>query len=263
MKNTTYTISGQETASVFRFGYIEGPLPTSNSQSLKAYGVTRTSSPGYATLTTSSDATYIVIQISATVLRTLNVQIEFGPTATKYEAYRKLPVGENWSDIAGTVYWGTYDPINGKLFDRSVYRTFSGGSDEAWEASTDSSSNSKYFRIPVGDFGSIDPLGNGGMLCDQYSRTDLSESTTDVGFEAYSSYVFNKSFVGIRPENVKDMTLAQFKALLASNPITVCYQVTTPPVEYNLTPDRTRQFFGQNNIWSDSGDTSLTYWQHN
>ena len=264
MPNTTYTVSLQGTTTVFRAAYITGELPTNNSQSYTAYDATRNGTgPGSIKVTTGANATYIVIQIGAVVLRTSDLQIEFGAVATSYVPYRKEDHSVDWTSEAGTVYWGTYDQINGKLFDGSVCRTFSGGNDEAWEASTNSSSNSKYFRIPVGDFGSIDPLGGGGMLCDQYSRTDLSESTTGVGFEAYSSNTYNKAFVGIRPENVKDMTLAQFKALLAENPITVCYQIATPPVEYSLTPDRTRQFFGQNNIWSDSGDISLTYWQHN
>ena len=261
MPNTTYTVSIQGTASVFRAGYIKDALPTNNSQTSQTYSTTRTSGPNSIVITTDSDATYIVVQIGASLLRISDLQIEFGAVGTPYVPYRKEDHSVDWTSEAGTVYWGTLNLTTGKLLVNSVYTTYDGSNDEAWEATTTSAINSKYFRIPIGNEGEIID-GEDNCLCDHYPYTLLSSSTTAVGFRAYNSSTTHKAHVGIRPNDVRDMNLTQFRALLASSPVTVCYQLTTP-VEYNLTPAQMHAFLGQNNIWTDSGDITLVYWKHN
>ena len=262
LPNTTYTVSIQGTTTVFRAAYITGELPTSNSQEYVAYDATRDGSgPGSIKVTTGADATYIVVQVGAQSLRIADMQIEFGSTATAYEAFRGGTFSYDWTSGAGTIYYGTLDVKTGVLTDYSAIRTLSGGSDEAWEASTNSSLNAKYFRLAVGDEGDV-MQDEGYCVCDHYAFTILSSSTTSVGFRVYNSTTLHKAYIGIRPENVKDMTLNQFKALLADSPVTVCYQLTSGTT-HQLTPNQIRAFLGRNNMSADAGTLTVHYWKHN
>lgn len=87
--STQYTVScSNPNISIFRVGDIaENPIPESTA--CQARNVTRLSTDGAITITTSDDATYIVIQINQAVVdaKSANLQIEYGDTATEYAPY--------------------------------------------------------------------------------------------------------------------------------------------------------------------------------
>lgn len=89
--STTYTIStSNSSVGIFRVGYITVALPTSTSVSPQLYDITRMTQAGAVTLTTSSDATYIIVQISASLIRTADLMIEVGSTASTYVPYANI-----------------------------------------------------------------------------------------------------------------------------------------------------------------------------
>lgn len=53
-------------------------------------------------------------------------------------------------------------------------------------------------------------------------------------------------------------TLAKWNNYLASNPMQLVYELATPQT-YQLTPTQIQTLIGQNNVWADCGDTSVTY----
>ena len=53
-------------------------------------------------------------------------------------------------------------------------------------------------------------------------------------------------------------SVASWKTWLASNNVQFCYKLATP-IEIQLTPHELTTLLGTNNIWSDSGEVSVTY----
>ena len=53
-------------------------------------------------------------------------------------------------------------------------------------------------------------------------------------------------------------TLETLNAYLSANPLTIVYPLANP-VEYQLTPQQLDTLYGVNNVWSDCGDTTLSY----
>ena len=53
-------------------------------------------------------------------------------------------------------------------------------------------------------------------------------------------------------------TKAEFLEWLSENPMHLVYELATP-VTYQLTPQEIKTLLGVNNIWSDAGNTAVTY----
>ena len=49
-----------------------------------------------------------------------------------------------------------------------------------------------------------------------------------------------------------------FQAYLAEHPLELCYPLAAP-IEYVLTPTDVATLLGTNNIWADTGDSSVHY----
>ena len=61
-------------------------------------------------------------------------------------------------------------------------------------------------------------------------------------------------YVQVRNSNYTDATT--FKT--AMNGVQLCYELATPQT-YQLTPQQIQTLYGDNNVWADSGDVSITY----
>lgn len=72
------------------------------------------------------------------------------------------------------------------------------------------------------------------------------ESTTYQSAHYYVSENLDAAFISL-PNSTPENTVVQVCAKLAE------------PIEYTLTPQEVKTYLGQNNIWSDTGDTEVTY----
>lgn len=99
-----------------------------------------------------------------------------------------------------------------------------------WRYNAQDGIDTNYYLAVIGERGVY-----AERICasSHYENTRLSSLTTGVGIDVYNSAAFGGFVVGIRPENVVDMTLYDFKALIAENPITLKYSLLVPE-EYDL-----------------------------
>lgn len=157
--------------------------------------------------------------------------------------------------LGQTVYGGTLDVTNGTLMVDRAMITLDGSNDEAWSV-VYQGRNNQYFRSPVGEFGFI---VDDDVLSNIYTRAVISTSTTVVGINIINSSSYNVSQISVRPVDVSSMTIADFRAQLAENPLQVVYRLSTPIV-FDLDPVTISTISGQtNNVWADAGDVVVTY----
>ena len=179
-------------------------------------------------------------------------------SAEQFVPYEGTRYTVDWTDEAGTVYGGTLDVTTGLLTVTDVLFTFNGT--ENWlEAG---SGTGKFFRYKLGGVDSFVVLTGLTALCNRYSMVAIP-STTNVGFSEVRSTSYNGYFVYLRPADVADITVDQFKAMLADwDANGAPLQVTAKPAQpatYQLTPTEIDTLLGENNIWSNAGDVEVTY----
>lgn len=148
---------------------------------------------------------------------------------------------------AGTVYGGTLDVTTGKLtVDRAVH-TYDGAFAEGWAADT-----SRPNRFSCTDTRIV----SSGVYTDNISNYLPS---SEWGTTNYTFALRANGTVYVRLNgNAAQMTVDEFKAYLAANPLTVCYKLATPVV-YDLAPTEVTTLLGTNNIWADCGDSTVEY----
>lgn len=212
-------------------------------------------SSGIAGITyTPATDTLGVIRLWSTglTLDGINFLLELGSTATAYEPYTGQTVNVQFPSEAGTVYGGTLDVINGVLTAETVYREFDGSSDEAWEGTGASGTTSQVFLLPWADVRGATFDGK-TIICNQALETDSSGDPA-YGFCKNSSVHYNIR-VNIMPTAV---LLTEFRAYLSQHPLQIVCPLVTP-LTYQLTPQQISTLRGENNIWSDAGDVTVTY----
>lgn len=148
---------------------------------------------------------------------------------------------------AGTVYGGTLDVTTGVLtVDRKAVLINS----LTWTAGT--ASGRTYFRSNVADKVWI---GSG-------QGYPLVSSNIEYGGNYTVANMPNPSICQAPNSNelrIYDSTISTVSDMLSKYGTgQVCYYLATP-IEYNLTPTEVRTLLGANNIWSDTGDTTVEY----
>lgn len=99
---------------------------------------------------------------------------------------------------------------------------------EDWNPGIGSSNEHEYYYLHLGDYGSV--IGH-QVICDKYIQAEINSANTVVAIDVINSTGRNEAVLMIRPVNVASMTIAQFKALLASSPVTVEYGINAPTTE--------------------------------
>ena len=148
----------------------------------------------------------------------------------------------------GTVYGGTLDVTTGVL---TVDRRYTTVGNE--NVTTVSGSNYSNFQI---------------TLASGYKSKNASSEIVSISsaFKGYSfnaapssgdNYVFATAG-NLRIKNTANAALGadEWKALMAS--VELCYLLATPTT-YQLTPTEVSTLLGANNIWADTGDTTVNY----
>ncbi len=181
-----------------------------------------------------------------------DVQLETGLSATTYEAYTSLPIAVSWQSEAGTVYGGTVDVVTGVLTAMDVIAEYDGSSDESWTVIP--STNRAY--ISAADIKTDTPDSQIGIVASNqykpgtYNGVHVTRICSRYGIAQIN--VFDLALI------TADSTQATWKAHLAQSPLQVVYPLAEPQT-YQLTPQQIETIVGQNNVWVDTGDVSVTY----
>lgn len=177
---------------------------------------------------------YVFLQVNPNTVhdRTAYVQIEKGSTATEYEPY----AGENFAvDFGQTVYGGSVDWQTGELVIDRAGVVLDGS--EEWNLEYENSwYTAKQYQDcvsgPVKVVSSMFP-------CKQTGHADTGNNI----------YISSSKRINVQTDAVAH-TVDAFKALLAANPLTVVYPITTPII-IQLTPWQIKQLEGMNTLYGD------------
>lgn len=158
-----------------------------------------------------------------------------------------------------TVYGGTltiYEDGTGELVADRVKKLFTGATSEVWQV-----------HSGIASWFYIDGAFDGAYLNNDEANYALSN--------LYSQYWYrdaantpNMKFAlgtvnisGVQRLAVKDTrftAVADFKTELNTNNLEFVYKLATP-VTYTLTAEQITTLLGENNVWTDTGDTEITY----
>lgn len=183
---------------------------------------------------------------SITSFSDFNYQIEVGSTATNYEPYIGNIISVDWTDEAGTIYGGKLDVLTGKLTVSKKKIIFNGS--EGWGRYD--AYNGYYIKIS--------DMQSGERL--KGISNYLTRSTTSAKDQknAFWLGVNNSNLYIIGVHDSMGATIEDFKSYLNTNNLEVVYPLAEP-IEIQLTPIEVNSLLGQNNIFADTGDTSVEY----
>lgn len=248
LPNTTYTITGYSNdIGLYRFATIrEGSLPTTSSQTaINAYQIVEFSS--YAdigkayTFTTDSQATYIIVQVSAS---RINDFVDNGNVAQSVSV--TIALGQ-------TVYGGYLDVTSGVLTITHGMTVYDGSSDEGWEYLPSAAgfviTNSNFSGNFVQGISNLFPI-----------RTS-SETWTDYTSIRYGFGGSNPSRLGVFKATtfISGVTdVATWKTWLSNNNLMCVYKLATPTT-VQLSSNQIATILGQNNILADTGDIDVEF----
>ena len=180
------------------------------------------------------------------------IQLELGSTASAYEPYQ----GNTYTITLGdTVYGGQLDVTAGKL--TATMAMVDMGTIAFSKSAATSSSGGSVFTIPVSSVG----LGMAerarytpnNILSDVYKTA--STSTWWISELPDLTMLINKNALIIADSRYSNA--ADFRAAVSG--VQLCYELATP-FEITLTPTQIDMLQGENNLWSDAGDSTLTYY---
>ena len=251
--NGTYTMStttplNNGSANLFFFaGQVTSGASTGTNGVSNGVPRTVTTTNGYLTV-----CDRILNNQSAYDPRNFKTQIELGSTATTYEPYN----GNTYTistGSAGTVYGGTLDVTTGKLTVTSVMDTLTSSSSISGNGTLTyggiqilyTPSQTKKYAPTSSDRGH-------GLLSNRFA-TGISQSATEGyvnGREGNGNIYFNM------PSTVTTVALAQ--TWFGNNNTQIVYELATP-LTYDLTAQEIDTLLGTNNVWSDSGQTTVIY----
>ena len=228
--------------------YIHGTMDLFYYDSSKAYignsvGVSNT------TFTASAKCRYIRFRCPTTYGTTYNndISINYPATDTVYHAGHVQTVT---IALGSTYYGGTLDALTGTLtVDRA---SFTWGTGESTRLS-----NSKVCVLDKSDVVTIDPSNQAtliGAICDKLPSGTWAQLTG--GSTSMAGCVYGNA-LGFRIAGYT--TLEEYETFLASNPLQFVYLLKTPVTITGLTPAQIQALQGLNDVWSDTGDTSIGY----
>ena len=157
------------------------------------------------------------------------LQLEYGTVATDYEPYKETTATVYLDEPlrkGDKAYW------NGSKVRGDRYRAvevFDGSEDEGWVAqSTKTSGNFRWTVVANSKYKPITATNVvASVLCDQF----IPKSFNNVYDENQGISVDSSGNFSIYDESCKNMTIAEWKAHLAENPITVEYELAEPITE--------------------------------
>lgn len=180
------------------------------------------------------------------------LQLESG-AGTEYEGYDGVVIS---ADLPETVYGGALDWTTGLLTVTHVLRTFSGT--EEWGVRNNGTQNA-YYTLSLGAYGSV--VDDSGIVS-HYPTTVITSSNTVIGARIVNM-ANGKASIALRPDLTVHNTVDAWKTYLAEQaaagaPVQVVYQVSEP-YTLQLDPQTLDTLKGCNTVWSDTGNTAVSY----
>jgi hypothetical protein len=170
--------------------------------------------------------------------------LEIGSIETDYEPYTGATIPITFPSEAGTVYGGYVDLTNGELVQTWNYIR---ANERTW-------SNYSAYQVFY------------------TNKSDRSEDSRDISdkLKSYTGYGWanapdnsiisgNRNSMFIKHLGVSSN--AEFKEWLDEVDPIIYYELAEP-IHYTLTPTQLKTLCGTNNIWSNAGDITLSYWEH-
>ena len=241
--NTQYTLSfvgynSQESSNTyFQLNYTDGTYID------VAFG---SATPTKYTLTSAAGKTIAYVSgtfgsSGSTIVYVKDIMIEEGVSASDYKPYILQTVSIAFPTEAGTVYGGTLDVVSGKLMVDRVGLDLGNANWAKYDVA-----QGTLFRVSVP--GSSLSYNSTNYIVSNYkvvNAPNRAEKTSSVGAEGN---------IDIIDSDYADATA--FKNAMAGQ--MAVYPLATP-VTYQLTPQEIKTLLGANNIWSDAGNTAITY----
>ena len=193
-------------------------------------------------ITLPSNCYYVGLVMDTTYKDT--AYFSYSSTATTYEPYQGTTYTVDWTTEAGTVYGGTLDVTTGVL---TVDRAIVDLGTLRW---TQISTQSPHWRFWAY---LSEMLQNSTLVSTQYVQiTPGSQWNGSIGVA--TQLIADTPAVMVSDERYE--TAADFKTAMSG--VQLVYQLATPQT-YQLTPQQLKTLYGTNNVWADTGDTSVTY----
>jgi len=243
--NTKYTVStdcSQPTPGVANlFAFLPGETASSSSNGV--------SNLHPRTVTTGADGILVIgyrnYGGTQTSISDCNNQIELGSTATAYEPYTAVT---HEIPFSTEVYGGKLNVETGELV---VTNTFDDLGTLNWKKS--SSTEGGFYATPSKQY-----PGNSSniMLCDGYGFDGARSTPSYFPDNGKFTYFPSSSVREVYFRNTSFSSAADFKASV--NGLKIVYPLANP-ITLTLDPVEIRSLLGDNNVWSDTGNTSVTY----
>ena len=190
---------------------------------------------------------YIMAKLHSSASRLMVVKD--GADTSNYEPYSGDTYSITFPAAAGTVYGGTLDVTTGEL---TVNWAMVDLGAKNWYPST--AAGRTRFRTSITDIERISsPNVLASLLCSNYPTKTANQTyqgTTGVSLQQNSADIY------IYDPQTESMTTAEFKSAMSG--VQLCYKLATPQT-YQLTPTEIATLLGDNTIWADTGDVSVTY----
>lgn len=204
-------------------------------------------------ITTPNNCHYIKTQYKRTINSVINYKycINFSdPTKNgTYEPGHVVTLPISWQSEAGTVYGGTLDVTTGLL-------TVTMAEVDLGTLTWDSEKTDTYIRwcaplsgIKQGAARTIQ------LVCNKYFAITDGRSLNSVPDK--SIYGASGTYgVFVQDSTYDNATTADFKAAMSG--VQLVYELATPQT-YQLTPVEIEMLLGDNNVWADTGDSTVAY----
>lgn len=167
--------------------------------------------------------------------------------ASDHDATYKQYTGDTFDASFGqTVYGGVLDWTTGVLTVDRAFKAFTGT--ENWHKSSTTTSDRFIYSI-------TGALASSDVICSHGNSKGNTDDLNHCYITVSSNFAWNYSAYGTT-------TVDDFKAYLAAQhnagtPVQIAYKLETPVAIY-LDPEKIVALSGQNNLYSDTGDTTVT-----
>ena len=178
-------------------------------------------------------------------------QVELGSTATAYEPYiTPATASLSWQTEAGTVYGGTIDVATGLL---TVDRAYVDMGTLTWRKLTESHGVNFFSDTIQNDIKASTGISiPQNIICSNYSTVSWSDFTLSTDF--CIAQVTKQ--IRVRDSSLSSGDATAFKTAMSG--VQLVYELATPQT-YQLTPQEVKTLLGTNNVWTDTGNVSVTY----
>lgn len=241
--NTTYTVSGQITSTklqVIFYGTNAAVFQTTAAQ----VPLTFTTPTDFSQYTGFAIAIQLMNNYSQS--GKAKPMLQLGSSASEFEPYQGNTFSVEFPSSAGTVYGGTLDVTTGLLtVDRKIVEI------QTLDWYYDSSN--ALFTVDISD------MKSGYSYSSTITKTICSCYKYKGNVRGWSSMYSGEFGIANKNFRIKDTrynTASAFKSALSGE--TILYELDTP-VTYQLTPIEVKTLLGYNNIWADTGDSTVEY----